>query len=49
LSRFRPDPAVLAELAEIDGQKDDYQVGIIPPTSVTPDRRVSGQRKRAGR
>jgi RES domain-containing protein len=32
LSRFRPDPAVLAELAEIDGPKDDYQVGIIPAT-----------------
>jgi hypothetical protein len=32
LSRFRPDPAVLAELAEIDGPSDDYQVGIIPAT-----------------
>jgi len=32
LSRFRPDPAVLAELAEIDGPKDNYQVGIIPAT-----------------
>jgi hypothetical protein len=32
LSRFRPDPAVLAELAEIDGPNDEYQVGIIPAT-----------------
>ena len=32
LSRFRPDPVVLAELAGIDGSNDDYQVGIIPTT-----------------
>ena len=32
LSRFRPDPAGLAELAEIKGPNDDYQVGIIPAT-----------------
>lgn len=32
LSRFRPDPAVLAELAEIDGPNDEYQVGIVPAT-----------------
>ena len=32
LSRFRPDPSVLAELGEIDGPTDDYQVGVIPAT-----------------
>jgi hypothetical protein len=32
LSRFRPDPVVLAELAEIDGPRDDYQAGVIPAT-----------------
>jgi hypothetical protein len=33
LSRFRPDPVVLAGLAEIDGPNDDdYQVGILPAT-----------------
>lgn len=32
LSRFRPDPAVLAELAEIEGPNDEYRVGIVPTT-----------------
>ena len=32
LSRFRPDPAVLAELAEIEGANDEYRVGIVPTT-----------------
>jgi hypothetical protein len=32
LSRFRPDPAVIAELAEIQGPSDEYRVGIVPAT-----------------
>ena len=32
LSRFRPDPAVLAELAEIEGPNDEFRVGIVPTT-----------------
>jgi hypothetical protein len=30
LSRFRPDPAVLAELAKIDGSAEEYQFGVVP-------------------
>jgi RES domain len=30
LSRFRPDPAVVAELAKIDGSSEAYQIGIVP-------------------
>ena len=30
LSRFRPDPIVLAELREIDGPVNEYQVGVVP-------------------
>ena len=30
LSRLRPDPAVLAGLAEIDGPDPEYRVGIVP-------------------
>jgi len=32
LSRFRPDPAVVAELAEIDDTGEDHQFGIVPAT-----------------
>lgn len=30
LARFRPDPAVVAELAEIDDAGEDYQIGVVP-------------------
>ena len=30
LSRFRPDPAVIAALAAIEGPEDDYHFGIVP-------------------
>jgi hypothetical protein len=30
LSRFRPDPVVLAELAEIDGSPEEYRIGTVP-------------------
>lgn len=30
LSRFRPDPAVLAELEEMAGPNDEYQIGVVP-------------------
>jgi hypothetical protein len=32
LSRFRPDPAVLAGLAEIDGPDAEYEAGVVPAT-----------------
>lgn len=32
LSRFRPDPAVITELAEIHGPSDEYHVGVVPAT-----------------
>jgi RES domain len=32
LSRFRPDPAVLAGLAEITGADNDYRIGVVPTT-----------------
>ncbi len=32
LSRLRPDPAVLAALAEIDGPDPRYRVGVVPAT-----------------
>lgn len=32
LSRFRPDPAVVAELAAIEGSGDEYRIGIVPAT-----------------
>src|SRR5262249_61109324 len=30
LSRFRPDPVVVAELAKIDGSSEEHQLGIVP-------------------
>jgi hypothetical protein len=30
LSRFRPDPVVVAELAKIDGSSEEHQFGIVP-------------------
>src|SRR2546427_3306817 len=35
LSRLRPDPAVLAGLAEIDGPDPEYRVGIVPASWLT--------------
>lgn len=32
LSRFRPDPAVVVELAAIEGSGDEYRIGIVPAT-----------------
>jgi len=32
LSRFRPDPAVVAELAEIHDGGEDYHIGVVPAT-----------------
>jgi hypothetical protein len=41
LSRFRPDPAVIAGLAEIGGSVDEYRIGVVP--AVWLEARAIGQ------
>ena len=46
LSRFRPDPVVVAELAKIDGSSEEHQFGIVP--SEWLETRAIGQATLAG-